>query len=102
MENNIIIGAITYILGLSTGFALRSLLDKYIDKSEHRQSVKEIAQIFLFIIVTSVWVVAIIISFTDPGREVSNWLHGMMGVVLGFFFKPISLDFLSKVGDAKK
>lgn len=81
---NIIIGIVGYGAGILTGYFLRGIIDERIqDKSPNT---------LVLIAVTTVWVVSMFVDIISPLYETPTLVHGLMGAIVGFFYKPVNKD----------
>lgn len=76
--NTIIIGVVSYVAGLLSGF--------FISKFYHPEADKKGE--FVLIVVTVVWALSMFYDIISPTYETSPLVHGLMGAIVGFFYKP--------------
>ncbi len=79
--DTLIISVITFIAGVIVGFFGRGIFNKS-DSSENR------ANTFVLVVVTLIWATSVLIDIASPTYETSPFIHGLMGAIVGFFFKP--------------
>ncbi len=75
---NLIIPVVTYVAGITTGFFLRGVLDRKGSKQESN---------FVLFAVTIIWVLSMLVDIASPNYETSTLVHGLMGAIVGFFYK---------------
>lgn len=79
MMMTVVIGISSYVGGVLSGyFAARF----YKPKEGARNS--EI----VLVVVTAIWALSMIIDIISPQYETSPLVHGLMGAIVGFFYKP--------------
>jgi hypothetical protein len=66
-----------------TGFLLSDLLRR---KNSSLLS-KENSNQLVLIIVTTIWFMSMIIDIASPTYETSPYVHGLMGAIVGFFYR---------------
>lgn len=77
---NLITGIIAYVAGLLTGiFAGRIIYTK------DRQST--INSDMILLVVTVVWALSMIVDIASPTWETPVAVHGLMGAIVGFFYR---------------
>lgn len=80
----IVIGIVAFGAGNLTGFIMRGAFDPKIkDKSPNT---------LVLIAVTFVWVTSVLVDIVNVEYETPIMLHGLMGAIVGFFYKPISTN----------
>jgi hypothetical protein len=80
-----VLGYVT--VGLTSGvagFLLGYLIRGIVDKTDVGQ--KNYAN-YVLVIVTSVWALSMFIDIISPAYETSPLVHGLMGAIVGFFYK---------------
>lgn len=70
----------SYIFGIFSGFYIRSFVDKKL------QGKLEGSYIIL-IVISSVWLLSMVVDILSASYETSPLVHGLMGVIVGFFYK---------------
>lgn len=80
--NYIIIAGISYVLGIFSGIFIKERLLKN----------KEVAQAnnFVLVVVTIIWALSMLYDIISPSYETSPMVHGLMGAIVGFFYKPVA------------
>lgn len=75
------IGLVSYIAGILSGFYLRSFLTE----NEKKQLD---GNMIVLVVVTLVWSLSMFVDILSPTYETSPLVHGLMGAIVGFFYKP--------------
>lgn len=76
--NYIIVAVVSYLAGLMSGFFLRTVFsDKKIENNTA-----------VLMVVTMVWAVSMFVDILTPTYETSPLVHGLMGAIVGFFYRP--------------
>lgn len=75
---NIPIAIISYGLGFLSGYWFR---DKFKSLTQQQNST------FILLAVTGVWVISVLVDIASPTYETSPMLHGLMGAIVGYFYK---------------
>ena len=78
---NILIAVLIFFLGNVSGFFARGLIEK---KAFHMT--EQASKNFLIILITVTWVGAMIVDVANPNYDVPIAVHGILGVIVGFFF----------------
>lgn len=78
---NLIIAIAIFIFGNISGFFLRGVMEK---KAFHMT--EQASKNFLIILITLTWVFAMIVDVSNPNYDVPIAVHGILGVIVGFFF----------------
>lgn len=79
---NIILPIISYVAGLLTGiFASRIIYQKG-DKSTLNSDM-------ILLVVTVIWALSMVIDIASPEWETPVAVHGLMGAIVGFFYRSI-------------
>lgn len=68
-------------IGITAGYFIRGVLDKKITNENS-------ARTFVLIVVTIAWVVSSIADILIVDYSTNPLLHGLMGAIVGFFYKP--------------
>lgn len=79
MQTNILIAAISYILGILSGYLLRNALKDSINPSS--------AKNIVLLVVTIMWAMSVAVEIVNPAYKTSPLIHGLMGSIVGFFYK---------------
>lgn len=74
----LIIPLIAYVAGFLSGFVLKDHVD---DKTINSGS-------FVLTVVTIMWALSMFIDIANPEYTTSPLVHGLMGAIVGFFYKP--------------
>lgn len=77
----IIIGISSYTGGLLTGY----FFSRYWKPSESQSKGD-----FVLLVVTGIWALSMIIDIISPQYETSPLVHGLMGAIVGFFYRPLN------------
>lgn len=72
---------VSFVVGILVGFFGGRLLDR--SKAE-----SNVANTFVLVIVVLIWATSVIVDILSPNYETSPLIHGLMGAIVGFFFKP--------------
>jgi hypothetical protein len=75
---NPIIAIVSYGVGFLSGYIAHAFIDK---SDENRSSA------LVLIIVTLIWAFSMIVDIISPAYETSPLLHGLMGAIVGFYYK---------------
>jgi len=70
--------------GIVFGWFLRGSLDPKI-KSDNQNTIVLLA-------VTLIWILSVLADITSPTYETPIYIHGLMGAIVGFFYKPVNKD----------
>lgn len=77
---SIVIALVSYFLGTITGFVIKSSLEK------KKASVQ--ANTVVLYVVSGIWCISMIVDIISPVYETSPLVHGLMGAIVGFFYRP--------------
>lgn len=82
--NYIMISGVSFALGTLTGIFVkeRFLKDKEIAQANN----------FVLVVVTLIWAISMIYDIISPEYTTNPMVHGLMGAIVGFFYKPIKKD----------
>lgn len=75
----LIVGITSFVGGFITGFIFRGLRDKRGDIDNNS---------IVLLIVTIIWALSMVVDIISPTYETSPMVHGLMGAIVGFFYKP--------------
>lgn len=75
----LIIGIVSYVAGLLSGYFVSYLYRPTPDKRNGD---------VVLIVVTVIWALSMIIDIISPTYETSPLVHGLMGAIVGFFYRP--------------
>lgn len=78
--NTLIIGIVSYVAGLLSGYVV-SRFYKPPDNANKGE--------FVLIMVTIIWALSMIVDILSPQYETSPLVHGLMGAIVGFFYRPL-------------
>lgn len=76
-----VIAIVSYIFGIVTGLYLRN---KFIDENKVLKQ-----NTFVLIIVSVIWALSMFFDIFNPEYTTSPMVHGLMGAIVGFFYKPL-------------
>lgn len=69
---------VVFVAGFLSGFFSQDYLhDKTINLAN-----------FVLIIVTVIWATSVVVDITSPTYTTSPLIHGLMGAIVGFFYRP--------------
>lgn len=68
-------------IGITAGYFLRGFLDKKLRNDNSGRT-------FVLIVVTVAWVISSIADILIVEYSTNPLLHGLMGAIVGFFYKP--------------
>ena len=74
---------LAFSLGGFFGWFIRGIIDK-------KQSTPTSESAFIVGVVVSIWAISVLVDIIDPAYDTSPLVHGIMGAIVGFFFKPWS------------
>ena len=74
----IILAGVSYVAGFLSGILFRSIFKM---KTEDNSSL-------VLIVVTIIWALSMLIDIVSPQYETSPLVHGLMGAIVGFFYRP--------------
>lgn len=74
----IILAGVSYVAGFLSGFLVKAVFRM---KTEDNAA-------FVLIVVTIVWAISMLIDIISPQYETSPLVHGLMGAIVGFFYRP--------------
>lgn len=77
-----IINPLLALVSFGTGFLGGYLFHAFIDK--HKESSNSG---MVLVVVTLVWAMSVIVDILSPQYETSPLLHGLMGAIVGFYYK---------------
>jgi len=75
----ILVAIVSFVVGLLTGYTFRGFSDK---------STEQKASYTVLYVVLFAWLLSFMVDIFNPNYTTSPVVHGMMGVIVGFFFKP--------------
>ncbi len=80
-----IISFVSFVAGTIVGWFARGFIDKNISN-------KDSGNTAVLIIVSLVWMASVLVDIVSPAYETSPLLHGLMGAIVGFFYKPVKKE----------
>lgn len=75
-----VIAIITFILGNISGWYLHKFFHKSLAFTENN------SKNILLLSVTVIWVISMLVSLVNAAYQVPVPVHGIMGIIVGFFF----------------
>lgn len=81
MNDAVIIALVSFVFGFLFGFVTRGLRDKRGSSDNNT---------IVLIIVTVIWALSMAVDIASSTYETSPLVHGLMGAIVGFFYKPFS------------
>ena len=90
LTQEILIAVVSYILGFLTCFLLkRRLLNRISEQDIANRKLLPIKEnTFVLGVVTIIWALSVLVDIASPNYETSPFVHGLMGAIVGFFYKP--------------
>lgn len=79
-SSSILIFTFGLILGVVVGFLIFLLSLK--------KKIISYVNLFVLISVVLVWVASVLLDMAEPNYQTPISLHGFMGIIVGFYFKP--------------
>lgn len=76
----IIVGISSYVAGLLSGWFVSRFYRPASDTNKGE---------IVLVVVTAIWALSMIIDIISPTYETSPLVHGLMGAIVGFFYRPI-------------
>jgi len=70
------------IIGSVGGFITRGVVDKKLQLIQ--------AKDLVMLSVVSLFIISMLIDFISPNYETSPFLYGLMGAIVGFFYRPVN------------
>lgn len=78
-----VISLVSFIAGIAVGYFGRSVVDAKI-KTDSRTT----ASNFVLFVVTIIWALSVVEEAINPAYHTNPLIHGLMGVIAGYYFKP--------------
>lgn len=75
---------LSFAIGLIMGGVLGFMVRGYVDKKINSIPAKDL----VMLTVVSVFIISMLIDFISPTYETSPFLYGLMGAIVGFFYRP--------------
>jgi uncharacterized membrane protein len=85
LTHKILIALVSYVLGFSSCYMLKKQVGSRTD-IESKFPIKE--NTFVLAVVTVIWALSVLVDIVSPQYETSPFVHGLMGAIVGFFYKP--------------
>lgn len=79
MQNQLVIGIVSYVLGVITGYLVRTFVGKDTETRNGRMIV--------LLVVTAIWATSMAVELLNPVYHTNPMVHGLMGSIVGFFYK---------------
>lgn len=78
VSSQFIIAIVFYVAGILTGFFARTLLrDRKLE-----------GNMLVLVVVSIIWSLSMIVELVNPAYKTNPLVHGLMGAIVGFFYKP--------------
>lgn len=77
--NSITISIVSAVIGFILGYFTRMIMDK----SGSSRDMKTV----VLIIVCAAWLTSMVVEFINPEYHTNPMVHGLMGSIVGFFYK---------------
>jgi hypothetical protein len=81
MNNTVLVAIASYAGGLISGYILARFIDKKAISDKGNGDIVLLA-------VTIMWVISMAVELTTPVYKTSPLVHGLMGAIVGFFYRP--------------
>jgi len=82
ISNTVLLSIMSYVLGLVSGFVLSDYLRK-----QKIELTKNSGNTFVLAIVTTMWAFSLLFDILNPEYTTSPYVHGLMGAIVGFFYR---------------
>lgn len=82
LVNTIIVMAVAFCGGFITGYITRDfrlMITGNLDRDNGS---------VVLLVVTAVWAVSMLVDIISPNYETSPLVHGLMGAIVGYFYRP--------------
>jgi hypothetical protein len=83
--NTAILAIVSYVAGLLTGIFAGRIFFKNADGKKTNADL-------VLVVVTIVWAASFIVDIINPNYETPVYIHGLMGAIVGFFYKGVKKD----------
>lgn len=77
---SVVIGVVSFAGGFISGYLFRDMRLS-INKDRDNGSM-------VLTVVTIVWAISVLVDIISPTYETSPLIHGLMGAIVGFFYRP--------------
>ena len=77
--SSLVFSIVAYMLGFATGYFVKSKVDEL--KTPINKST------LVLVTVSLIWAISMIIDIVSDQYETSPYVHGLMGAIVGFFYK---------------
>jgi hypothetical protein len=75
------LGLVSFSMGIAIGYYLRGI-------SLKKNNIFLNDSHIVLLAVTAIWVISMLVDIASPTYETSPLIHGLMGAIVGFFYKP--------------
>lgn len=75
-----IVGVISFVAGGLAGYFYRGFIENKKDENS--------GNMIVLVTVAAVWSISMIVDILSPTYETSPLVHGLMGAIVGFFYRP--------------
>lgn len=76
---HLVISLVSGIVGFLLGFFFRNILGRDMESKD--------AKMIVLILVSTVWFASVIVEIVNPAYHTNPMVHGLMGSIVGFFYK---------------
>lgn len=83
MDQTILVGVTSFTIGGVFGYILRGVRDKR--GADDNNSI-------VLLVVTFVWALSMAVDIASATYETSPLVHSLMGLIVGFFYKPFKKE----------
>lgn len=80
--SQVIVGVVSYVAGILSGYYFHDIFSTKIEKGAGNSMV--------LTVVTTMWALSMVIELINPEYHTSPMVHGLMGAIVGYFYKPIA------------
>lgn len=84
--NGTIIGLVGFFGGFVTGYIIRDL--RLMMKTDGTRDSGGV----VLLVVTAIWAASMLVDIISPNYETSPLVHGLMGAIVGYFYRPKTND----------
>ena len=84
IAQGVLINIVIFFIGFFTGFIFRGII-KLIDDNDN------FYRNLVISCVVVIWSISVIVDILSINYETSFALHGLMGGIVGFFFRPVTI-----------
>lgn len=76
---DLVIAVIAFTLGIVAGYLIRGHIGKKVDGIS--------GSAFILVVITTCWGLSVLFDILSPTYETPIAIHGLMGIIVGFFYK---------------